>query len=222
VHWQTAPYQPAEGDIIIFTYRNPLYRLCYCLAGSGPPYHAGIVVRMPTGELATLEAGATSKYRVYLLPLPERLPAYEGRMWVRRLKTPLTAEESAALTHWAAAQTDKRFAFCRLALNSTFRRPRGSLGTRLFGETCLDRGRWFCSELVVAACAVARRVDPAAVAANGIYPRDLFLDTAYDFSIAWGAPLLWSARPASGTAETVIESQALEVEEQEVLRAQTE
>lgn len=190
---QTERYCPQEGDILIFTYKNPLWRCLYALAGSGPPYHAGIVVRMPNGELATLEAGPTGTYNTYLLPLPHRLPAYNGSIWVRRLKEPLTSAESERLTEFASDQTGKGFAFGRLLVAAvTPLRPRGPIRYDLLGTTCLDRQRWFCSELVMAAAVVAGRADPQFVHANGIYPRDLLLDEPYDFSATWEQPLLWT------------------------------
>lgn len=195
-------YCPQEGDLIVFTYRNPLYRLAYNVAGTGPPYHCGIVVRMPNGELATLEAASGYDYVVYLLPLPHRLPAYKGSIWVRRVKQPLTADESTRLTDFAIAQTGKGFAFGRLFLaTATPFRPRGPWRYRLFGETCLNRERWFCSELTIAAAVTAGRADPATVRANGIYPRDILLDAPVDLSGSWEKPLLWTTDGHSLTGQ---------------------
>jgi hypothetical protein len=214
---QTEPYFPREGDILIFTYCNGFSRLLYELAGTGPPYHAGIVVRLPDGRLATLEAGPTDNWRVYLLTLPTRLPAYQGRIWVRRIKTPLNPEESARLTDFATNQTDKGFAFGRLLLGVTLMRPRGELGVELFGQTSLDRDEWFCSELVVAASVAAGRMDKQKIPANGVYPRDLFLDEPISFNSTWELPLLWAEHAVTGSVRSIMEQQSLEDEEKEVL-----
>jgi hypothetical protein len=214
---QTETYVPREGDILIFTYCNGFSRLLYELAGTGPPYHAGIVVRLPDGRLATLEAGPTDNWRVYLLTLPTRLPAYQGRIWVRRIKKPLEPEESARLTEFATNQTDKGFAFGRVLLGATVMRPRGDLGVELFGQTSLERDEWFCSELVVAACVAAGRLDRQKIPANGVYPRDLFLDDPISFSATWEPPLLWTEHSVHESVQTIIQQQSLEDEEQEVL-----
>ncbi len=218
VEVRTEAYIPHEGDILIFTYNHVLWRMLYELAGSGPPFHAGVIVRLPDGRLATLEAGPTDNWRVYLMTLPTRFPAYEGRIWVRQLKQPLTAEESARLTEFATNQTEKSFAFGRVLLGATFFRPRGEWGRELFGTTSLDRDAWFCSELVVAAAVAAGRIERDSIPANGIYPRDLFLDQPVDFSPTWDAPLLWTAQPIRETVQQLIEGQSLEDEERDVLQ----
>lgn len=213
---QTEAYRPREGDIVIFTYRSGWNRFMYLVGGTGPPYHTGIVVRLPDGELATLEAAPTDDWRVYLVAMPTRLPAYQGRIWVRRLKRPLDAEESARLTEFATDQTGKGFAFGRVLLGGIMR-PRGELGVELFGETSLDRDQWFCSELVVAACVAAGRIDPQKIPANGIYPRDLFLDRPISISADWELPLLWTEHAVKESVQSMIEERSLEDEEQEVL-----
>jgi hypothetical protein len=213
---ETRPYTPHEGDIVIFTYNNSVWRIFYNLADSGPPYHTGIVIREPSGRLSSLEVASTDDWKVYILPLAERLPAYEGRVWIRRLKTPLTATESAQLTDFATDQTEKDYAFGRVLLSATLR-PCGALGRRLLGETSLQRDDWFCSELVVAACVAAGKLDPKEVAAHGIYPRDLFTDKPFDLSATWERPMLWSARAASATMQELIEKYEVGKEEQEVL-----
>ncbi|MBL8795542.1 MAG: hypothetical protein JNM56_16675, partial [Planctomycetia bacterium] len=206
----TQPYYPREGDLVIFTYRNPLWRICYALAGTGPPYHTGIVVRIPTGELATLEAAPNTSYTVYVLPLPDRFPAYKGSIWVRRLKKPLTPTETEQLNIFAAEQTGKGFAFGRLLVNLGPFRPRGELRSQWFGKTTLDRDRWFCSELVVAAAVAASRMDPHTVPANGIYPRDLLLDETVDFSGTWDKPLLWTNEAGTHSGEPYPEYESLQ------------
>lgn len=214
---QTETYFPREGDILIFTYRSWFTRFVYLFAGTGPPYHAGIVVRLPDGRLATLEAAPTDDWRVYLLTLPTRLPAYQGRIWVRRIMKPLDRDESRRLTEFATDQTDKGFAFGRVLLGGTVMRPRGEWGVELFGETSLDREEWFCSELVVAASVAAGRINRQKIPANGVYPRDLFLDDPINFRETWEPPLLWREHTVKGSVKSVIDPQSLEDEEQELL-----
>lgn len=192
LHLQTSAYLPREGDIVIFSYKDSLRAVMYALAGTGEFYHSGVVVRLPNGELATLEAGAVDGYDVFLLTLPTRLPAYQGNVWVRRLRTPLTAAESAELTDFAVRQTGKGFAFHRVLQAVSPFRPRGWLGVKLWGKTDLERSSWFCSELVVAALVAAGRMDADEVAANGVYPEDLFNDEVVNLQAGWEMPLLWS------------------------------
>ena len=64
----------------------------------------------------------------------------------------------------------------------------------------MDRERWLCSELVVAAATAAQILSPTAFPANSIYPGDLAYDDRYDLS-AFSA-VLWVARPpAEKTAD---------------------
>jgi len=198
---RATPYQPREGDIVIFSYKDSLREVMYALAGTGAYYHSGLVVRLPSGELATLEAGAVDGYDVFLLTLPTRLPAYQGNIWVRRLRAPLSAAESTLLTDFAVRQTGKGFAFHRVLQAATPFRPRGWLGVKLWGKTDLERSSWFCSELVVAALVAAGRLDGDEVAANGIYPEDLFTDEVIDLHAGWELPLLWSETAAFRRAE---------------------
>ncbi len=114
---------------------------------------------------------------------------------MRRLRVPLSAEQSARLTAFALEQTGKRFAWLRLILEVTPFRAHGLLHSRLFGSACIDRHRWFCSELVVAALAVAGIVDPNVMKPNAIYPRDLFRDWPFDLKPCWEEPRRWACEP---------------------------
>jgi hypothetical protein len=63
-----------------------------------------------------------------------------------------------------------------------------------FGRTVLDRERWICSELVVAAAATAGVWTPETFPANLMYPRDLCYDERFDLSPYYDAPGLWYPR----------------------------
>jgi hypothetical protein len=188
-------YEPHEGDLLFFTDRSPFWRLAYLLAYSGPPYHVGIVVRLPDGRLATLEAGPYDSRFVYLIDLLPRLRTHNGIVWVRRLREPLTPEQSARLTDFACEQAGKRFALLRIALAVTPLRSHGPVRSRLFGSACIDRRKWFCSELVLAAAATIGLIDPHVIPPNTVYPRDMFRDQPHNLSDRWEKPLLWTCGP---------------------------
>jgi hypothetical protein len=113
---------------------------------------------------------------------------------VRRLRTPLTQEQSRELTSFAHDQCGKRFAFGRVLLQGTPFCPRSGLRHALFGHTYLNRQRWFCSELVIAACCKASLLDPRSCCGNALYPRDLAVDERFDLSPLYHPPMTWSPR----------------------------
>ena len=127
-----------------------------------------------------------------LLP---RLRTHDGPIWVRRLRTPLSPEQSNRLTAFALAQTCKRFAVFRVALEVTPLHAHGWLHSRLFGSSCVNRHYWFCSELAIAAMSVAGVIDPKVVKPNTIYPRDMFYDRPYDLKPYWEEPRRWTCDP---------------------------
>jgi hypothetical protein len=133
--------------------------------------------------------------QIYLMDVLPRLYTHNGPVWVRRLRVPLGPEQSARLTSFALAQTDKRFALGRVALKLTPFKARGPLRTHLFGSPRLDHRRWFCSQLVVAAAGAAGLLDLRAVPPNSVYPRDLFVDLPYDLRPLWDPPARWTAGP---------------------------
>lgn len=188
-------YVPQPGDIIFYDHRSLQAAFLYALAHTGKPYHAGIVVNLSDGRPAVLEAGPYDLIHVFLMDAQPQMRTHEGEIWVRRLRTPLTAEQSACLTRFALAQTGKRFALCRIILEATPLHAHGPLRARLFGSSRTDRHCWFCSELVVAAAAVAGIVDPHVLKPNTLYPRDLFYDRHCDLKPWWEAPRRWMCDP---------------------------
>jgi hypothetical protein len=197
------PYCPHEGDIVLFDDHNKFWFYMYKLVGSGMPDHSGIVVNLPDGRPAILESGPDDGkligLRVGLLdPVPrleEFLLQYHGTIYVRRLKAPLSQEQSNRLTDFALAQDGKRYALGRLLLQATPCRCRSGLRAKYFASTYMDRSGWLCSELVVAAGTAAGLFDPRIHHANRIYPLDMFDDKTYDLSGTWFPPAVWSPTP---------------------------
>ena len=188
------PYTPREGDLIFFDDRKPAWNALFALAGTGPPLHAGIVVRRSDGHLAVLEAGPDDTIWVTLLRLDLRLPRFlrdfDGVITIRRRKGPLAPGRSLALAHFAQRQEGKRYAVLRLLAQGTPFRARGPWPLAA-AKTYLDRDAWFCSELAVAAASVAGLIDPDAVPANTAYPRDLVEDTRFDLSANYRPAEAW-------------------------------
>jgi hypothetical protein len=191
------PYFPQAGDIILYDDLNPLHHWAFrCLAGSGPPTHACIVIEQDCKPILLELTGPTVPHcKVCLKEVFPRLEAYTGAIMVRRLRQPLTPEQSAELTHFALAQQGKNIAFRRGLLQATPFRCRNGLRHWLFAHTYLNRRRWFCSELVVAAASAAHVLDPHVCRANATYPRDLAYDEIYDLSPYYEPPLPWVAHP---------------------------
>jgi hypothetical protein len=192
-------YGPREGDLVFYDDRNPAWTALFAYAGTGPPLHMGIVVKKVNGKLAILEAGPDDTVSVKLLDLETRLPQFtrdfpKGEITIRRCKKALGADESKALTKFAAAQDGKGYAVGRLLLQGTALRTRGSVGEKLLAGTVLDRDRWICSELAVAAGTVVKLFDPKVVPANVAYPKDLVDNARYDLSAAWHNAAVWRAK----------------------------
>ena len=97
------PYMPQPGDIMLYTDSNWFWEVTHDLAGAFEPHGSGIVVRRPDGVLGTLEAGPNDTFYVRVLETLPHLKEYEcnGPVWIRQRKTPLTPEQSEALTAFA-------------------------------------------------------------------------------------------------------------------------
>jgi hypothetical protein len=194
IDWARELYLPREGDILLFDDHNTFLTRVYKLAGTDAPRHASIIFRRPDGSLASLEAGANWAFKVEAMPVERRLHDYSGMILIRRIRTPLTAEQAKKLTDFCLAQEGKSYALGRLALQATPLRPRGPLHSML-GRTSLDRDRWICSELVAAAAIAAEVLDPKDCHANQLFPRDLCYDAMTDLSPQYELPALWYPQP---------------------------
>ena len=121
---QIEPYLPREGDFIFYDDRSAVWTPLFAMAGTGPPLHMGMVVRKSDGRFAVLEAGPDDSVWVKLLDLGPRLKQFhddfpKGTITIRRCKTLLSTEQSAALTKFAHAQNGKRYAVLRLLAQGT-------------------------------------------------------------------------------------------------------
>jgi hypothetical protein len=196
---QMQPYVPQPGDLLLYDDFNPLFHFAFWVVHTAPPTHTAIVVARADGSSASLELTGPRVLtaKVSMVDVEPRLAHYPGIVMVRRLRQPLTAEQSRELTRFAEAQVGKSFAVGRVALQATLLSPRFGLGRSLFGHTYLDRDRWFCSELVVAACATCGVLDPRAHCGNAIYPRDLAVDEALDLSRWYHPPVVWGLQSSA-------------------------
>jgi hypothetical protein len=188
-------YTPQPGDLVLFDDHNKMWEVGYKFVGSGPPFHSGLIIALPDGTPAILESGPDDTMWVRILALPSRLQGFEGDVWIRQVKQPLSPERNAQLTEWALKQDHKHYAFWRLLLQATPIRCRNELQCALFGATRLERNRWLCSELVVAGGTVAGLFDPKVHFANAIYPRDMIFDNKYNLSDKWYEARYFSATP---------------------------
>ena len=189
------PYYPQAGDIFLYDDMVPLHHLLFKLAGTGPPTHAAIAIEQADHKVVLLElTGPTVvKAKVLIMEVQPRLKSYEGTVMVRRLREPLTEEQSADLTNFAHAQEGKNIAFKRGLLQGTPIRCRSGLRRQFFAHTYFDRKRWFCSEMVVAAACAGHFLDPHVYHANAMYPRDLAFDEHYNLSGLYHKALPWTA-----------------------------
>jgi hypothetical protein len=193
VEFQKELFRPQEGDLVLYDSHQPVITRIYKLVGTDGPLHTGIIYKKTDGTPAVLEAGAEYVPKVASFDIHKRLHEYDGSVLVRRLKSPLTEEQSRKLTDFCVAQDGKYYAVGRLVLQGTPLRARG-WRTPWLGRTALDRDRWICSELVVAAATAASVLDAKLFPANGLYPRDLTYDEHYDLSPFYERPALWYPR----------------------------
>jgi hypothetical protein len=191
--FQVQPYQPQPGDIILYDNDNKLHHFVYKLANTESPMHTAMVIARDDGTPALLELtgpiALTAK--VVILDVEPRLSTYPGTVMVRRVRQPLTPEQSRELTHFAQLQVGKRFAAGRIFLQATPLCVHAGWRRDLFGKTYLNRNRWFCSEMVVAAGTCAHVFDPEIHKANATYPRDLAFDDTMDLSQLYHSIAHW-------------------------------
>ena len=194
------PYEPRPGDLLFFDDHAWTWQMCFYMAGAHRPMHAGIVVRLPDGALAALEAGYNDKIWIETMPLAERLRGFKGAIWVRRRAEPLTEEQDAKLTEFALAAKQRLFALVRLFGQMSPFRCRGPIRTCFLGKPHGLRRTYFCSECVLEACVWAGLLDPATTRPAATYPRDMFLDRSPNLYLNkhlkltpdWELPQLWT------------------------------
>ena len=200
---ENAPYHPQPGDLCICDDFNRFRHAVYRLAGTAAPTHVCMVIADRDGKPAVLDIGGpkliTSK--VLIMDVEMRFLTYPGDIQVRRLKQPLTPEQSRELTEFAYAQEGKGFALSRVILQGTPLSARKGLRKTLFAKTDFNRTRWFCSEIVVAAGTRAQIFNPREVFANATYPRDLAFDETINLSTLYHPASMWSPNPARPALE---------------------
>jgi hypothetical protein len=189
------PYEPCEGDMIIYSYYKPMWKALFRLVKSGPPTHCGIIFRLPDGCMRILEAGSLEPAKVDIVEVQPRLNTYRGSLWVRRLHHPLTLEQSAKLTEYALDQGCKRFARGRFLLEGFSGRNMSRVRWLLFGPPPLDRPAYYCSELVLSALVVADVFTIGIFGPRTPDPRDLFWDKPHDLPCWYGPSRLITTEP---------------------------
>jgi hypothetical protein len=211
-HLEVVPYSPQPGDILLFDDEDPFHHFLLGLKHAGPPVHVAMVFVREDGSPALLDlTGPTLRSaKVSLLDVMPRLGSYRGEIMVRHLCKHLTEPQLEAIRCFARQQQGKEFAFGRMLLQGTLFNCRYGLRHWLFAGTDMDRSRWLCSELVIAAATTAHILDAGRYPANCVYPRDLAYDDHYDLSGIYDPPVLWVADPhplVHGNAVTVFRLQ---------------
>jgi hypothetical protein len=186
------PYDPQPGDLVFFTNDSFLFDILYACALTGAPHHVGMVVLLPNGTPTIAEAGAWNLSDVKLIDLRGRMRTHNGAVHVRRLRTPLTEEQSRCLTRYALSQTKKPYAYFRVVLEASIMRSHGLIGAHLFGCPSLERSSWNCCDLTVACAAAAGLLDPNEVMPNTVYVRDIFRSDPEVFRTIWQEPQEWT------------------------------
>jgi hypothetical protein len=205
------PYVPQPGDIVMSTDTSRFWKIMHNLAGTSHPTHSMIVFAYPDGRLGILEGGPHDTLKCRALEALPHMFSYEGegRVWVRRRAVPLTPEQSCRLTEFALAADGRRFALGRLAQQLTVTRTRGPIRTAFVGRPHgLERGSYFCSELVTEALVYAGLIDGRTARPSATYPRDLYMDHSPNpylnrhliLAPCWDPPARWTSSPIPACA----------------------
>jgi hypothetical protein len=209
------PYHPQPGDIFLSTDQLWIARLGHKLAGASSPHHSGLVIILADGRPATLESGPHDTLFVRVLDFRENLGQYEEEgesIWIRRRKTPLTAEQSKLLADFALRQNGKLFAWGRVIGQLTPFRSRGPWTEWVGGPHGGNRFSYFCSELALETLLAAGLLDPQRTRPAATYPCDLFygksnnafINDHLDINSSWDPPARWTlARQASAIPATL-------------------
>jgi hypothetical protein len=207
------PYELQPGDIAFSTDGSVFWLLMHNLALTSHPTHSMIVFALPDGRTAILEGGPHDTAKCRILEVNPHLASYEveGRVWVRRRKCPLTAEESAKLTEFCLAANCRDFAMKRLLVQLTPLRSRGPVRTVIMGRpNGLNRESYFCSELILEAMVYAGLMDARTSRPSATFPRDLFFGDSKnpwlhrhlpEMNKFWDAPARWTASPIVSTGK---------------------
>jgi hypothetical protein len=207
------PYVPKAGDIILESDDRLGMTIGHNLAKTTKPHHSLIVFQRADGGFSIVQAGGNEEQLnkvglndVYLNLLNEEAKTgrKEKKLFVRQRKTPITEEQSAALTCWAYGIEDRRFARVRLMLLMTPWRAKGPLRTAVVGKPDYDRVGYFCSEQVITAMCFAGLLDPELARPGATFPHDLFFGRSLNFWVnrgiqplncEWDPPARWTSCP---------------------------
>jgi hypothetical protein len=187
------PYLLQPGDICFAINKHYLSRVGHRLSGAGLPNHSMIAFAHPNGDVWIMEAGPHSRLALEANEAYSHLRQYlveGGRVWVRRRRTPLTPEQSEALTAFCLSQSGKIFPVVRLVGQLTPLRSRGRIRTAWLGKPDLDQRTYFCSELVLNALVAAGVLDPELLRPSATYPSDLFFGKSRNRFVHRGVSLL--------------------------------
>ena len=194
-------YLPQPGDVLLATDKNVFWKVTHAMALAFEPHNSAIIVRRSDGSLGILEAGPNDTLWVGISDMLPHLKEYadKGPVWIRKRKTPLTAEQSACLTDFAERQCGKRFALGRLGVQLTPFRDRGPFRTKFLGKPRGDRRSYYCSELVVETCVAGGLADRETTRPSASYPHDLFFERSHNRYINkhmplepdWDSPARW-------------------------------
>jgi hypothetical protein len=197
IRGKARPYVPQPGDVMLATDVNWFWSLTHDMAFAFEPHNSAIIVQRRDGRMGVLEAGPNDTLWVGISDMLPHLQHYaeKGPVWIRKRKTPLTAEQNAALTEWAERQNGKRFALGRLGILLTPLRDRGPFRTEFMGRPHGDRASYYCSELVLESCVAAGLIDKETARPSASFPHDLFYDQSYNRYIAKHLPLVHDWEP---------------------------
>jgi hypothetical protein len=198
------PYEPQPGDVLLLSNTNFAWATAYFMCGTGAPGHTALVARLEDGTLGIIEAGFNEEPFVNFTSLRDRLHDYPGTIWVRRRKTPITAEQSKALTDYGRIINGRRYGVVRLLAQLTPFRSRGPIRTYFLGKPKGIRSSYICSEAVLEGLVMAGLLDAETTRPSATYPRDMFFDESLNLYINehlplaydWNIPALWRLTPA--------------------------
>src|ERR1019366_8557881 len=120
-HAEALAYVPQPGDILLYDDFNKFFHFIFRLASTAPPTHTAMVIAREDGSSALLELTGPRVItaKVTVMDVEQRLASYPGVIMVRRIRQPLTSQQSQELTQFARAQAGKSFALGRVLLQAT-------------------------------------------------------------------------------------------------------
>ncbi len=201
----TSAYVPREGDLVFFDDRKVPWDFLYWIAGTAAPFHVGIVVKRPDGNMAILESGPDDTLYVHILDVTPRLHEFlkdfpTGNLQIRQCKACLTPEQSKALTDFAVRNDGKSYAWGRLLLQGTYFRRRGTWREDSWSTTRLARERWLCCEIVVSGAHLIGLIDGRVIKSETTYPLDIVNDKRFDLSANYCPAAFWGPGPCGPCA----------------------